>query len=131
MNATLHLLEALISRQSVTPADDGCQALIGERLQPLGFVCESMPFGPEHARVTNLWAIHRGSRAGPTVVLAGHTDVVPSGPLEQWRSDPFVPTHRDGRLYGRGAADMKTSVAAMVVASEEFVRAQPSHAGAV
>ena len=131
MHSTLHLLEALISRQSVTPADDGCQALIAERLQPLGFVCESMPFGPEHARVSNLWAIHRGSRAGPTVVLAGHTDVVPSGPLEQWRSDPFVPTHRDGRLYGRGAADMKTPVAAMVVASEEFVRAQPTHAGAV
>jgi succinyl-diaminopimelate desuccinylase len=131
VSATLHLLEALISRQTVTPADDGCQALIAERLQPLGFVCEPMPFGPEHARVSNLWAIHRGSRPGPTVVLAGHTDVVPSGPLEQWRSDPFVPTHRDGRLYGRGAADMKTSVAAMVVASEEFVRAQPSHAGAL
>ncbi|HVO05784.1 MAG TPA: succinyl-diaminopimelate desuccinylase [Burkholderiaceae bacterium] len=131
MHSTLHLLEALISRQSVTPADDGCQALIAERLQPLGFVCESMPFGPEHVRVSNLWAIHRGSRPGPTVVLAGHTDVVPSGPLEQWRSDPFVPTHRDGRLYGRGVADMKTSVAAMVVASEEFVRAQPTHAGAV
>jgi len=131
MHSTLHLLEALISRQSVTPADDGCQALIAERLQPLGFVCESMPYGPEHARVSNLWAIHRGPRAGPTVVLAGHTDVVPSGPPEQWRSDPFVPTHRDGRLYGRGAADMKTSVAAMVVASEEFVRAQPTHAGAV
>jgi succinyl-diaminopimelate desuccinylase len=131
MHSTLHLLEALISRQSVTPADDGCQALIAERLKPLGFVCESMPYGPEHARVSNLWAIHRGPRPGLTVVLAGHTDVVPSGPLEQWRSDPFVPTHRDGRLYGRGAADMKTSVAAMVVASEEFVRAQPTHAGAV
>jgi succinyl-diaminopimelate desuccinylase len=131
MSETLHLLEALISRQSVTPADGGCQALIALRLQPQGFSCESMPFGPAHARVSNLWAIHRGSRPGPTVVLAGHTDVVPSGPLEQWRSDPFVPTHRDGRLYGRGAADMKTSVAAMVVASGEFVRAHPSHAGAV
>ncbi|MCG3188576.1 MAG: Succinyl-diaminopimelate desuccinylase [Burkholderiaceae bacterium] len=131
MSDTLHLLEALISCQSVTPADEGCQILIAARLQPLGFQCEPMPFGPEQARVSNLWAIHRGARPGPTVVLAGHTDVVPSGPLEQWRSDPFVPTHRDGRLYGRGAADMKTSVAAMVVASEEFVRAQPAHAGAV
>ena len=131
MSDTLHLLEALISRASVTPNDGGCQALIAERLQPLGFGCEPMPFGPEQARVSNLWAIRRGPRAGPTVALAGHTDVVPTGPLEQWRSDPFVPTHRDGRLYGRGAADMKTSVAAMVVASEEFVRAQPSHRGAV
>ncbi|HTP74992.1 MAG TPA: succinyl-diaminopimelate desuccinylase [Burkholderiaceae bacterium] len=131
MSDTLHLLEALVSRQSVTPADDGCQALIAERLQPLGFACEPMSFGPEGARVSNLWAIHRGTRPGPTVVLAGHTDVVPTGPLEQWRSDPFVPTHRDGRLHGRGAADMKTSVAAMVVASEEFVRARPSHGGAV
>jgi len=131
MSDTLHLLEALISRESVTPADGGCQALIAERLQPLGFVCEPMPFGPDRARVSNLWALHRSGRPGPTVVLAGHTDVVPTGPLEQWRSDPFVPTHRDGRLYGRGAADMKTAVAAMVVASEEFVRAHPSHGGAV
>ncbi|KAB2876338.1 MAG: succinyl-diaminopimelate desuccinylase [Burkholderiaceae bacterium] len=131
MHATLRLLEELISCQSITPADDGCQALIAQRLQPLGFECEPMPFGPEQARVSNLWAIHRGARPGPTVVLAGHTDVVPPGPLEQWHSDPFVPTHRDGRLFGRGAADMKTSVAAMVVASEEFVRAQPAHAGAV
>ena len=131
MHDTLHLVEALIARASVTPHDGGCQALIAERLQPMGFACEPMPFGPEGARVSNLWAIHRGQRPGPTVVLAGHTDVVPTGPLDQWRSDPFVPTHRDGRLYGRGAADMKTSVAAMVVAAEEFVRAHPSHAGAV
>jgi len=131
MHDTLHLVEALIARASVTPQDGGCQTLIAERLQPVGFACESMPFGSEGARVSNLWAIHRGQRPGPTVVLAGHTDVVPTGPLDQWRSDPFVPTHRDGRLYGRGAADMKTSVAAMVVASEEFVRAHPSHAGAV
>jgi len=131
VSQTLHLLEALIARESVTPADGGCQALIAQRLQPLGFACEAMPFGPSDARVSNLWAIHRGDRAGPTVVLAGHTDVVPTGPLEDWRSDPFVPTHRDGRLYGRGAADMKTSVAAMVVASEEFVRAHPQHGGAV
>lgn len=131
MSSTLHLLEALISRASITPADGGCQALIAARLQAQGFVCEAMPFGPLDAQVSNLWAIHRGSRPGPTVVFAGHTDVVPTGPLDQWRSDPFVPTHRDGRLYGRGAADMKTSVAAMVVASEEFVRAHPLHAGAV
>jgi len=131
MHDTLHLLELLISRTSVTPADGGCQTLIAERLRPLGFVCEPMPFGPEGARVSNLWAIHRGQRPGPTLVLAGHTDVVPTGPLEQWRSDPFVPMHRNGRLYGRGAADMKTSVAAMVVASEEFVRAHPAHGGAV
>ncbi|HEU5296018.1 MAG TPA: succinyl-diaminopimelate desuccinylase [Burkholderiaceae bacterium] len=131
MSQTLHLLEALIARESVTPNDGGCQSLIEQRLQSLGFACEAMPFGPDGARVSNLWASHRGSRSGPTVVLAGHTDVVPSGPLEQWRSDPFVPTHRGDRLYGRGAADMKTSVAAMVVAAEEFVRAQPSHAGTV
>jgi succinyl-diaminopimelate desuccinylase len=131
MSSTLHLVEALIARESVTPADGGCQALIAERLQPLGFACEPMRFGPEGAVVSNLWAIHRGTHPGPTVVLAGHTDVVPTGPREQWHSDPFVPTHRDGRLYGRGAADMKTSVAAMVVASEEFVRAHPQHGGAV
>jgi succinyl-diaminopimelate desuccinylase len=131
MSSTLHLVEALIARESVTPADGGCQTLIAERLQPLGFQCEPMPFGPDGAVVSNLWAIHRGTRPGPTVVLAGHTDVVPSGPREQWRSDPFVPTHRDGRLYGRGTADMKTSVAAMVVASEEFVRARPQHGGAL
>jgi succinyl-diaminopimelate desuccinylase len=131
MSDTLHLVEALISRESVTPADGGCQTLIAQRLEASGFVCEAMPFGPDHAGVSNLWAIHRGSHSGPTVVLAGHTDVVPTGPLEQWRSDPFVPTHRDGRLYGRGAADMKTAVAAMVVASVEFVRAHAAHRGAV
>ena len=130
-STTLHLLEALIARESVTPADGGCQALIAERLQPLGFACEPMPFGPQGAVVSNLWAIHRGTRPGPTVVFAGHTDVVPTGPREQWHSDPFVPTHRSDRLYGRGAADMKTSVAAMVVASEEFVRAHPQHGGAL
>src|SRR3954453_21346486 len=131
MSETLHLLEALIYRASVTPQDGGCQSLIAERLALLGFDCEAMPFGPDGARVSNLWAAHRGQRAGPTIVLAGHTDVVPTGPLEQWRSDPFVPTHRDGLLYGRGAADMKTSVAAMVVAAEEFVAAVPAHAGSL
>ncbi|HSW04784.1 M20/M25/M40 family metallo-hydrolase, partial [Aquabacterium sp.] len=131
MSATLRLVEALLARRSVTPEDGGCQALITERLLPLGFQCESMPFGPPEFRVSNLWAIHRGALPGPTVVLAGHTDVVPTGPLAQWTSDPFVPSHRDGKLYGRGAADMKTSIAAMTVAAEEFVQAHPGHRGAV
>ena len=129
--STLRLLETLIARPSVTPDDAGCQALLSARLAPLGFACETLCFGPEAARVTNLWALHRGSRPGPTVVLAGHTDVVPTGPLAAWTSDPFVPSHRDGRLYGRGAADMKTSIAAMTVAAEEFVRQHPNHAGSV
>ena len=128
---TLRLLEALIARPSVTPADAGCQALVTERLAPLGFACETLVFGPDSGRVTNLWAVHRGTRPGPTVVLAGHTDVVPTGPLSAWHSDPFVPSHRGGRLYGRGAADMKTSIAAMTVAAEEFVQQHPAHAGSL
>jgi succinyl-diaminopimelate desuccinylase len=131
MSETLRLVEALIARRSVTPDDAGCQAIIAQRLQHAGFACEPLACGPAEFRVSNLWAIRRGTRPGPTVAFAGHTDVVPTGPLAQWHSDPFVPTHRDGRLYGRGAADMKTSVAAMVVAAEEFVRAHPQHAGAV
>ena len=127
--ATLRLLEALIARPSVTPADAGCQALVIARLAPLGFVCETLAFGPDHAPVTNLWAVHRGRRPGPCVVLAGHTDVVPTGPLAAWASDPFVPSHRGGMLYGRGAADMKTSIAAMTVAAAEFVQQHPLHAG--
>ena len=95
----LHLTEQLISRRSVTPDDGGCQDLLRERLQPLGFQCETITSGPEHFRVTNLWANRPASRAGaPTLVFAGHTDVVPTGPLEQWTSDPFVPAHRDGKL---------------------------------
>jgi succinyl-diaminopimelate desuccinylase len=129
--ATLRLLEQLIARRSVTPDDAGCQALVTERLAPLGFACETLLCGPDSFRVTNLWAVHRGSRPGPTVVLAGHTDVVPTGPLAAWTSDPFVPSHRDGLLYGRGAADMKTSIAAMTVAAEEFVRAHAQHAGSL
>jgi succinyl-diaminopimelate desuccinylase len=128
---TLQLTEALIARASVTPDDAGCQALLKERLAPLGFDCHDLPFGPDDFRVANLWAIRRGTRPGPTLVFAGHTDVVPTGPLAQWTSSPFVPTHRDGRLFGRGAADMKTSIAAMVVAVEEFVQQQPDHAGAI
>ncbi len=129
--ATLRLLEALIARPSVTPDDAGCQALLAERLRPLGFDCETLVFGPDTGRVNNLWAVHRSSRPGPTVVLAGHTDVVPTGPLAAWASDPFVPSHRGGKLYGRGAADMKTSIAAMTVAADEFVRQHPGHAGTV
>ncbi|MEO5686411.1 MAG: succinyl-diaminopimelate desuccinylase [Burkholderiaceae bacterium] len=129
MDATLLLLEQLIARASVTPDDAGCQALIAQRLEVLGFACEHLPFGPADARVDNLWAVRTGTRPGPTLVLAGHTDVVPTGPLAQWGSAPFVPTYRDGQLYGRGTADMKTSLAAMVVAAEEFVAAHPQHAG--
>ena len=131
MTAALRLTEALIACRSVTPADGGCQALLAQRLGGAGFICEALDAGPASGRVSNLWAVHAGGAPGPLLVLAGHTDVVPSGPLERWTSDPFVPTHRGGRLYGRGAADMKTAVAAMTVAVEEFVRARPRHAGTV
>jgi len=131
MHDTLTLLEALIARRSVTPDDAGCQALVIEQLAPLGFQCEVMVHGPAERPVTNLWATHRGSRSGPTVALAGHTDVVPSGSPQAWASDPFVPHHRGGRLFGRGAADMKASIAAMTVAAASFVRARPDHSGTV
>jgi len=131
MDATLLLLEQLIARASVTPDDAGCQALIAQRLQAIGFACEHLPFGPADGVVSNLWAVRTGARPGPTLVLAGHTDVVPTGPHDQWRSAPFVPTYRDGQLFGRGTADMKTSLAAMVVAAEEFVAAHPGHAGRI
>ena len=127
----LRLAEALIARPSVTPDDAGCQELLKSRLAPLGFHCESIVSGPEHFRVTNLWALRRGTKPGPTLAFAGHTDVVPTGPLAQWTSDPFVPTHRNGLLHGRGAADMKSSIAAMVVAVEAFVQAHPQHASAI
>ncbi|HEX2567161.1 MAG TPA: succinyl-diaminopimelate desuccinylase [Burkholderiales bacterium] len=122
---TLALASALIARKSVTPEDGGCQQLIAERLGRIGFACEAMPFG----EVSNLWA-RRGS-GRPVVCFAGHTDVVPTGPLSEWKSDPFVPTIRDGRLYGRGAADMKSSIAAFVVAVEAFVAERPKHSGAI
>ncbi|MCL4798258.1 MAG: succinyl-diaminopimelate desuccinylase [Burkholderiales bacterium] len=125
MSETLDLARELIARASVTPDDAGCQALVAERLRPLGFALERVASGP----VENLWARH-GTQP-PLVVLAGHTDVVPPGPREQWRSDPFQPVERDGRLYGRGAADMKTAVAAFVTAAERFVRAHPDHRGSV
>jgi len=132
MSRALQLTEQLIARPSVTPDDAGCQALLRERLEPRGFDCETLVFGPADAPVTNLWALRPGADdSAPVLVFAGHTDVVPTGPLAQWTSDPFVPTHRDGLLYGRGAADMKTSIAAMVVAIEEFVAAHPRHAGGI
>ena len=127
MSRTLQLAEQLISRPSVTPEDAGCQQIIGERLAPLGFTLETIESGPADFRVTNLWAVRRpaGAAATKTLVFAGHTDVVPTGPLEQWTSHPFTPTHRGGKLYGRGACDMKTSVAAFVVSIEEFLKATP------
>jgi succinyl-diaminopimelate desuccinylase len=125
VSEVVNLTKELILRHSVTPDDAGCQALIAERLQRTGFECESLRFGA----VDNLWASH-GSGV-PVLVLLGHTDVVPPGPREAWSSDPFVPTVRDGNLYGRGAADMKGSVAAFVVALERFVAAHPAHAGTI
>ncbi|RST56602.1 succinyl-diaminopimelate desuccinylase [Variovorax sp. MHTC-1] len=128
MSRTLQLAEQLISRPSVTPDDAGCQQILGERLARLGFRLESIESGPTDFRVTNLWAVRPGAavaQAARTVAFAGHTDVVPTGPLEQWSSHPFTPTHRDGKLYGRGACDMKTSLAAFVVAIEDFLAATP------
>ncbi len=125
MSKTLALTEELIALSSVTPEDKGCQSRLIELLSPLGFQCETI----QSDNVTNLWA--RRGTTQPLLVFAGHTDVVPTGPLEQWQSNPFVPTHRDGKLYGRGAADMKTSIAAMVVAVEEFTAAHPNHKGSI
>ena len=122
---TLGLTEQLISCRSVTPEDGGCMPLIAERLAPLGFTCETINRGG----VTNLWA--RRGTATPLICFAGHTDVVPTGPLDQWSSDPFVPSIRDGLLYGRGAADMKASLAAFVTATEAFVAAHPKHTGSI
>ncbi|MES2184229.1 MAG: succinyl-diaminopimelate desuccinylase [Pseudomonadota bacterium] len=127
MSRTLQLAEELISRPSVTPDDAGCLAILVRRLEPLGFVCERMDSGPADFRVSNLWAKRPGADpAAPTLVFAGHTDVVPTGPLDQWTQHPFSPTHRDGKLFGRGSADMKTSIAAFVVAAEEYLAAQPA-----
>ncbi|MBK1719809.1 succinyl-diaminopimelate desuccinylase [Thiocystis violacea] len=125
MSPTLELACDLIRRPSLTPDDQGCQALMAERLAALGFRIEPMPFG----EVTNLWA--RRGTAAPVFCFAGHTDVVPTGPLDQWDSDPFAPTIRDGRLYGRGAADMKGSLAAMITAVEAFVAEHPDHRGSI
>ena len=125
MSKTLELTCDLMSRASVSPADGGCQALMGERLAAIGFSVEHMRFGP----VDNLWA--RRGREGPLFCFAGHTDVVPPGPIEEWHSDPFSPDIRDGMLYGRGAADMKSGLAAMVTACEEFVGRHSEHRGSI
>lgn len=122
---TFELTCDLISRQSVTPEDDGCQQMMAERLEALGFNVESMPF----EEVTNFWA-RRGTE-GPVLCFAGHTDVVPTGPVEKWSSPPFEPTLKDGMLYGRGAADMKGSIAAFMTALDRFVKAHPDHKGSI
>src|SRR5512139_2254196 len=125
MSATLQLAQQLISRPSLTPKDEGCLDIIGARVSPLDFKLEKM----RHGEVDNLWA--RRGTASPVVCFAGHTDVVPTGPVEKWHSDPFTPSIRDGMLYGRGAADMKGSLAAFVTAIEKFVAAHPQHAGSI
>ncbi|MBI2961274.1 MAG: succinyl-diaminopimelate desuccinylase [Betaproteobacteria bacterium] len=122
---TLALARQLIARASVTPEDGGCQDILAQRLQSRGFSVERLRFGA----VDNLWARRGSSR--PLVCFAGHTDVVPPGPLREWRSDPFVPTVADGRLFGRGAADMKTPLAAMTIAAEDFLRAVPDPRGSI
>src|SRR4029450_12204691 len=122
---TLALARELIARPSLTPDDAGCQNLIAARLAPIGFRCETV----NSNGVTNLWA--RRGDARPLVCFAGHTDGVPTGPLEQWESDPFVPAERDGWLFGRGAADMKGSLAAFVTATEAFLAANPAPRGAI
>src|SRR5712692_8773191 len=123
--SALQLAKQLIARRSITPEDGGCQQLLAERLARSGFRCEPMKFG----EVANLWA--RRGAGHPVVCFAGHTDVVPTGPLSEWHSDPFIPTVRDGKLYGRGAADMKSSIAAFVVAAERFAAERPRHAGSI
>lgn len=125
MTDTLALTQELISRRSNTPDDAGCQALMQERLAPLGFRFETITSNG----VINLWA--RRGNASPVVCFAGHTDVVPTGPLDQWYSDPFIPTIRDDILYGRGASDMKASLAAFVTSIEGFVAQHPDHAGSI
>src|SRR5512143_4176835 len=124
-NETFELAVELLKRRSLTPDDAGCHDLIAARLQKLGFHIERHC----HNGVDNLWA--RKGTASPVVCFAGHTDVVPTGPLEQWLSDPFEPTVRDGKLYARGAADMKTSDAAFVTATERFLAAHPGHSGSI
>src|SRR5258708_33673679 len=123
--AALGLAKELIARRSVTPDDGGCQALLAARLSRSGFRCEPMPFGA----VQNLWA--RRGTGQPLVCFAGHTDVVANGPVSEWHSDPFVPTLRDGRLYGRGVADMQSLIAAFVVATEMVLKGNPAHSGSI
>jgi succinyl-diaminopimelate desuccinylase len=121
----IELLAELVRRESVTPDDAGCQALLSRRLDALGFQCETLTFGD----VTNLWA--RRGTASPVLCFAGHTDVVPPGDIEQWNTNPFEPVFKDGHLYGRGAADMKSGLASMVVAIEKFVDQHPDHKGSI
>src|SRR5262245_23166373 len=125
MSATLELTQDLMARRSVTPADEGCQDVMARRLEAAGFTIERLRYGI----VDNLWA--RRGTSGPVFCFAGHTDVVPTGPLEEWKSDPFAPSVRDGVLYGRGAADMKSGLAAMVTAAEQFAREHPQHKGSI
>jgi len=125
MSNTLDLAQQLIARRSLTPRDEGCLDIIGMRLQTMGFNLELIRCGD----VDNLWA--RRGNAGPLVCFAGHTDVVPTGPVEKWHSDPFTPSVRDGILYGRGASDMKGSLAAFVTSIEKFVDAHPDHGGSI
>ena len=125
MSATVDLTLDLIGRNSVTPADQGCQEVMTRRLAAAGFEIENLRYG----NVDNFWAT-RG-KGGPVLCFAGHTDVVPTGPLEEWKSDPFKPAVRDGLLFGRGAADMKSALAAMVTATEDFVQAHPKHKGTI
>jgi succinyl-diaminopimelate desuccinylase len=122
-SSTVALTQELIRRPSVSPEDQGCLQIIGERLGAIGFRLERMPFGP----VENLWALH--GEGGPVLCFAGHTDVVPTGPREEWQTDPFEPVVRDGMLYGRGAADMKSGLAAMITATERFIANHPRHSG--
>jgi len=119
------LAQELIRRASVTPDDAGCQDFLSQQLAPLGFACERLPFG----QVSNLWA--RRGTASPLLVFAGHTDVVPPGDVSMWDSPPFVPTERDGKLFGRGASDMKSSIAAFVAAVQEFIHDHPHHTGSI
>lgn len=132
MSSALELTKELIACRSVTPADGGCQAFIAKRLSAIGFETETIISGPADFQVTNLWAIKRGTDPkGKVFAFAGHTDVVPTGPLEKWTTDPFIPSERGAHLYGRGAADMKTSLAGFVVATEEFVKQNPNHKGSI
>jgi succinyl-diaminopimelate desuccinylase len=125
MNPTLELAKELISRKSITPSDEGCQELIAKRLEAINFKIEHMPFGD----VKNLWATY--GESGPLFIFLGHTDVVPTGPIEEWSHDPFNPTVKEGFLYGRGAADMKGSVAAFVTSIEDFLEEKPSLSGRI
>lgn len=126
---TLELTKSLIRAQSVTPQDAGCQAMMAARLEAIGFTIEQLDFSDRHGAVNNIWA-RRGSES-PCLVFAGHTDVVPTGDHAEWQSDPFEPEERNGKLYGRGAADMKTSLAAFITSLEAFIARHPDHNGSI